>query len=426
MKHRWAFAAAAAATAAAGYRTVLGPWHQRWGASEEEAGSPLPGDDLVAEPATQATRAITVRAPADQVWPWVVQLGADRGGFYSYDWLENLFGLGIHSADRIHPDWQRRAVGDLVYADAAGTGGWYVVQVVPGEVLVLKLANVAAGHPARRDEQLRWEFLWTFATRDQGDGTTRLLVRERTGFGSVATRVLMSPLGLVSFVMTQKTMRGIKARAEAGEREGRRAVVVLERVRTRIEHELDTRSVATAVWAYRRTRGRLTRLWGRRAIVLTTTGRRSGRPRTVLVQVFPDGQELFVVAANSGLGRPPGWYHNLRAHPRLEADLDGAHLQLHAHLLTEPEATGRWQQVLATAPDYARYARRTGAIPPIFRLHATGEQDQSAAARGTAAPVRAGTAGRRPWSRSPRPRSRPRRMPERSAWLPAPTPTCGT
>ncbi len=217
MKRRWA-CAAGVAVATVGYRSVLRPWHERWGATEEEAHAVLPGDDLVPDPATQATRAITIQAPAEQVWPWVIQLGADRGGFYSYDWLENLFGLGIHSADQVVPGWQQRAVGELVHADAAGTGGWYVVQVVPGEVLVLKMANVAAGHPARRDEQWRWEFLWTFATRDQGDGTTRLLVRERAGFGSAATRLLMSPVGLVSFVMTQKTMRGIRARAEAGAR----------------------------------------------------------------------------------------------------------------------------------------------------------------------------------------------------------------
>lgn len=219
MNRRWAYAAAASAAVAFGYRWVLRPWHERWGATGEEVRAALPGDDLVADPARQSTRAITVHAPAGQVWPWVVQLGADRGGFYSYDWLENLFRLGIHSAGRVVPDWQRRAVGDLVYADAAGTGGWYVRQVVPGEVLVLQMANVAAGRPARRDEQLRWEFLWTFATKDQGDGTTRLLVRERVGFGSTATRLLMSPVGLVSFVMTRKMMRGIRARAEASARQ---------------------------------------------------------------------------------------------------------------------------------------------------------------------------------------------------------------
>jgi len=215
MKRGWAMTGAAAAAAAVGYRQVVLPWHQRWGATDEEVRAALPGDELVAEPVTQATRGMTVNAPPGQVWPWVVQLGADRAGFYSYDWLENLFGLGIHSAGRVVADWQQRATGDLVYADAAGTGGWYVMQVVPSEVLVLKLANVAAGQPLRRDEQLRWEFLWTFATRDAGNGTTRLLVRERVGFGSRATRLLMAPFGVVSFIMTQKMMRGIKARAEA-------------------------------------------------------------------------------------------------------------------------------------------------------------------------------------------------------------------
>jgi hypothetical protein len=225
MKRRWTSSALLVAAAAVGYRQILRPWHERWGATDQEVYDALPGDELVAEPATQNTRAITVDAPPEQVWPWVVQLGADRAGFYSYDWLENLFGLGIHSARQVVPDWQQRAVGDLVHADAAGTGGWYVMKVVPNEVLVLKMADVKAGQPARRDEQLRWEFLWTFAIQDLGNGTTRLLVRERTGFGSPATRMLMAPVGFISFVMTQKMMRGIKARAEAGAGSTRRVTV---------------------------------------------------------------------------------------------------------------------------------------------------------------------------------------------------------
>ena len=141
-----------------------------------------------------------------------------------------------------------------------------------------------------------------------------------------------------------------------------------QELKTQIEHELDTRSVALGVWLYRRTGGRITRLWRRRAIVLTTTGRRSGRPRTVLVQVFPDGNELFVVAANSGLPRPPGWYFNLRAEPRAVGELDGQRMWLRAERLSDSEAAERWPQVLAVAPDYERYAQRTGRIPPIFRL----------------------------------------------------------
>jgi hypothetical protein len=190
------------------------PWHEQWGATDDEARTDLPGDDLVAEPAQQCTRAITIDAAPEEVWRWVVQIGADRAGFYSYEWLENLFGLGIHNSDVVVHDWQRRAVGDLVLADAEGSGGWYVMEVLPGEALVLQVGDVRAGRPVHRDEQMHWEFVWSFVVRAAPGGRSRLLVRERTGFGSRLTAAAMSPLGIVSFVMTQKTLRGIKARAE--------------------------------------------------------------------------------------------------------------------------------------------------------------------------------------------------------------------
>ena len=154
-----------------------------------------------------------------------------------------------------------------------------------------------------------------------------------------------------------------------------------EEAKTRIEHEVDSRSVAFGVWLYPRTRGRITRLWHRRAIVLTTTGRRSGRPRTVLVQVFQEGADLFVVAANSGLPRPPGWYFNLLARPCLVGELDGQRLQCRAERLSEAEAADRWYRVvLAAAPDYEKYARRSGSIPPIFRLDPADPTEQTRSA----------------------------------------------
>ena len=214
MRRRWIGGAAWTIAALVAYSRFVRPWHERWGATDEEVGMRLPGDDLVADPAEQCTRAITIDAPAGAVWPWVVQIGADRGGFYSYDWLENLFGLGIHSADHVVAEWQRRSVGDLVFANAEGSGGWYAMEVRPNEALVLQVANVAAGRPLRRDEMLRWEFTWTFALVERPDRTTRLIVRERVGFGSRITRLAMAPVGPVSFVMTRPMMRGIKARAE--------------------------------------------------------------------------------------------------------------------------------------------------------------------------------------------------------------------
>lgn len=207
------------------YRCRLKPWHERWGATGEEVALGLPGDELVAEPADQVTRAVTIDAPREDVWPWIVQLGADRGGFYTYDRLENLFGLGIHSADDVVDDWQDLGVGDVVHADRARTGGWYVVDLRPNEVLVLQVGDLDAGRPLRRDEKLRWEFQWTFALRDTATGSTRLLVRERVAFDSTLTRILMAPVGLVSFVMSRGMLLGIKSRVEARRRRTERSGV---------------------------------------------------------------------------------------------------------------------------------------------------------------------------------------------------------
>jgi hypothetical protein len=185
-----------------------------WGATEAEGRQPLPGDGFVAAPASQITRAITINAPPAKVWPWIVQMGADRGGFYSYDWLENLFGLRIHSADRVVEAWQQLRVDDVVYAIRNRAGGWYVVDVWPNEALILKVADLKSGRPTRRDDPAGWEFLWTFALQDLGDGRTRLLIRERVAFGKAKMRWLMKPVGPVSALMTRRMLLGIKKRAE--------------------------------------------------------------------------------------------------------------------------------------------------------------------------------------------------------------------
>lgn len=96
------------------YHLVLRPWHLSFGARDDEAAAVLPGDDLLPAPSVVSTRAIGIDATAEQVWPWLVQLGKDRGGLYSYTKLENLFGFGIHNADRIVPELQDLAVGDCV------------------------------------------------------------------------------------------------------------------------------------------------------------------------------------------------------------------------------------------------------------------------------------------------------------------------
>jgi hypothetical protein len=215
MSMRRSFVYVGAAVAAVAGWKVFERWHRSWGATEDELVMELPGDELTAGPVEQSTRAVTVDAAPHDVWPWVVQLGADRGGFYSYDWLENLFGLEIHSADAIVPEWQRLDVGDMVYSDNKRASGWIIVKVVPDEAMVMKQADMKVGQAMNRNDGLGFEFQWTFALRPLPTGGTRLLVRERVAYGRRLTRRLMAPVGLVSFVMTRKMLLGIKQRAES-------------------------------------------------------------------------------------------------------------------------------------------------------------------------------------------------------------------
>lgn len=106
------------------YALAVRPWLVRRGASDDEVRRPLPGDDVVPEPAAPSTCAVTIHAPAAEVWKWLVQIGQGRAGFYSYDWLENLAGIDSHSADRIEPAWQSLAEGDFARAASSPNGRW--------------------------------------------------------------------------------------------------------------------------------------------------------------------------------------------------------------------------------------------------------------------------------------------------------------
>jgi hypothetical protein len=178
----------------------------RWGATDDELKVALPGDELVPAAHLTATRAVTVRASADEVWPWIAQLGQGRGGFYSYDFLENLVGCDIHSAGRVVPEWQSIVVGDAVRLHPEV--GLVVAVVEPGRALVLR-----GGVPIGRIPP-PYDFTWAFVLRDQADGTTRLVVRERYGYSRWWARLLVEPTELISFVMSQRMLRGVMERAE--------------------------------------------------------------------------------------------------------------------------------------------------------------------------------------------------------------------
>ena len=205
----------------------LRPWQLTWGASAQEAAGRLPGDGFVPSADLVATRAISIAAPPEQVWPWIAQLGQQHGGFYSYDRLENLAGCRIHSADEVVEAWQDVRVGDALHLHPEVA--LEVARVEPGRALVVRGAVPVAGSLSRTvatdvnapsavpsaapPPTPPYDFSWAFVLRTE-QGGTRLLVRERYGYLRPSAAALVEPLALVSFVMTQRMLRGIRDRAE--------------------------------------------------------------------------------------------------------------------------------------------------------------------------------------------------------------------
>ena len=186
---------------------LLHGWRTSWGATADELQRRLPGDELIAVPTWGYTHAITIDAPRSRVWPWLVQLGQGRGGFYSYERLENLIGCDIHNVSEIRPELQHLCVGDTIRMHASGFGPQVTI-LEPERALVL------GGPPDARGSQATWGF----HLLDGANGTTRLLERGRgapgrgfaakLGFGPY----LMDPIG---FVMSRRMLATIKMLAES-------------------------------------------------------------------------------------------------------------------------------------------------------------------------------------------------------------------
>ena len=131
---------------------------------------------------------------------------------------------------------------------------------------------------------------------------------------------------------------------------------------------LDKRLTPLGRWLYRRTKGGITRPWKVDALLLTTRGRRSGRERTVVLQFFPDADDMMLAAANDGGASHPDWYFNLVADPTARVEVMGRTVAAHAEELSPDEAAARWKRILVRAPSYERYARATSRRIPIVRL----------------------------------------------------------
>jgi hypothetical protein len=176
-----------------------------WGSTERERSAVWPGDQLKPDPAFVWTNAVTINRPASDVWPWVQQLGQDRGGLYSYSWLENAVGCDVHSADRILPRYQQSLrPGDKVVRMCQYAPANPVAEFVPGRALVL-------GAPSDSAEALRAgrpTSTWAFIVQPVDLDTSRLIVRSRDS--RISTRIQ----GPIQYVMQRRTMAGIRERAE--------------------------------------------------------------------------------------------------------------------------------------------------------------------------------------------------------------------
>ena len=210
-------AAAAAAAFVAAYLAVVRPRLLRAGATAEEANGPYPGDGLIPGGTRSATMAATINAPRSRVWPWLVQMGTDRGGWYSWDRLDNF---GSASARTIHPEWQDIAVGDYLAARPDGGQWWEVAALEPERFLGLRMSLDLRGRPfdpAGQRPPYFTDSLWGFELKDAAGGRTRLVV---SGYWSIRPKWLQPILSVLllepsHWVMQTRQFTNLKRRAES-------------------------------------------------------------------------------------------------------------------------------------------------------------------------------------------------------------------
>ena len=181
---------------------ALLPWMDRWGARDEEIAASFTGDELLPSPRITYTRAISINAAPEEIYPWIVQLGAEKGGMYSYSWFEtNILRCELINADYIHEEWQDLKVGDQMKM-CPGTSG-----PPPYEIAILEPNRaIVMGH----QQDGKWVEVWQFSLVLQADGTTRLVIRSR----NAAEGWFWDLIRPGEFIMMRGMMLGIKERAE--------------------------------------------------------------------------------------------------------------------------------------------------------------------------------------------------------------------
>lgn len=220
MRCGWRIAGTAAVAATFGvlYHKILRPWHRHWGVTEDELAQEWPGDNIVPNACGDQTHAITIHAPAADVWPWIIQIGQDRAGFYSYTQLENLVGCRMKNADRIVPEWQHRQVGDMVWMTPqeryGGVGRMEVAILEPNRAMILIPPRDV---PPWLSLNGGVKATWGFILDPIDEHSTRLILRARSErLPRLRNRVIGYAFWEPAhFVMEQRMMRTIKQRAEA-------------------------------------------------------------------------------------------------------------------------------------------------------------------------------------------------------------------
>lgn len=199
------------------YVSAVRPWHTRWGATHLDVIARLPGDAISPRSSFQVTHAINIDAPPEAVWPWIVQIGQERGGFYSHTFLENLIGCDMRNTNRIVPEWQQRAVGDTVWFGTPkrfkGQARMVVALAEPNRDLTL---STPADWKRRQSSDEGLDTTWELTLQPKAGNTTRLLARLRyeayPTFGRrIINFVFWEP---AHFVMERKMLLTIKELAE--------------------------------------------------------------------------------------------------------------------------------------------------------------------------------------------------------------------
>jgi hypothetical protein len=205
------------AFAAAAYAFAIRPWLLAWGSTAEERTRPLPGDDVTPDAKYVTTRAATIRAPAHAIWPWLVQMGQDRAGFYTHNWVERVLQSGIPDTSVIRPEWQDLEVGDLIRTnhDIGGKPmGWPVVAIEPGRSLVVTSRMMPTG-------------TYAFVVEPIDEDTSRLIVRDRARWRWSEWPFAALVYEPLHAYMETGLINGVRRRAEAGlPDQGHRPVVV--------------------------------------------------------------------------------------------------------------------------------------------------------------------------------------------------------